>query len=321
MENINTTDSSFSAASAVIGNAEFICKIYNENIEILHGSDIALEEWRDVLSLNDEDEHNFIIYKGETPAGWLKINGLNNKDTAWISMLVISNEMKHQGAGSFAVQFSEDYVAEKGFNKLGIHTTEDNLTAQCLYKKCGYAITDYNDCIGDDGLPRKEYTFVKSVACEKPFIKLITSNEAEWNTTAQYAKSCSWSAGKNLAAKMEGGHFLKHERVCIAVLNGEIAGYCTFLNEDCIPDVPYSPYIGFVFVDEKYRGMRLSEKMICTVINYARELGHNKVYLVSDHVNLYEKYGFIKVDEKPAPWNCEITETIFVRPTDLLDTD
>jgi len=37
------------------------------------------------------------------------------------------------------------------------------------------------------------------------------------------------------------------------------------------------------------------------------------VYLVSDHVNLYEKYGFVKIDEKPAPWNPDAMETIFMR--------
>jgi hypothetical protein len=30
-----------------------------------------------------------------------------------------------------------------------------------------------------------------------------------------------------------------------------------------------------------------------------------KVYLVSDHENLYEKYGFRVIDRKTAPWGSE----------------
>ncbi|MDO4298341.1 MAG: hypothetical protein Q4C59_07700 [Lachnospiraceae bacterium] len=33
--------------------------------------------------------------------------------------------------------------------------------------------------------------------------------------------------------------------------------------------------------------------------------GFEEVYLVSDHVNLYEKYGFSVVDRKMAPWGEE----------------
>jgi N-acetylglutamate synthase-like GNAT family acetyltransferase len=34
------------------------------------------------------------------------------------------------------------------------------------------------------------------------------------------------------------------------------------------------------------------------VIEYAKELNFNEIYIVSDHINLYEKYGFTKIDEK-----------------------
>ena len=55
--------------------------------------------------------------------------------------------------------------------------------------------------------------------------------------------------------------------------------------------------------------------MIRYALKYARGLGFDRVYLVSDHENLYEKYGFVKIDEKPAPWNPDTMETIFVHFT------
>lgn len=38
---------------------------------------------------------------------------------------------------------------------------------------------------------------------------------------------------------------------------------------------------------------------------------YNKVYIVSDHENLYEKYGFHVIDRKIAPWGSE--EKIYVQ--------
>ena len=37
--------------------------------------------------------------------------------------------------------------------------------------------------------------------------------------------------------------------------------------------------------------------MIETVIDYARTLGFQRVYIPSDMVGLYEKYGFVRIDE------------------------
>lgn len=47
-----------------------------------------------------------------------------------------------------------------------------------------------------------------------------------------------------------------------------------------------------MFVGEKYRGNRLSQKLIIKAMAYAKDLGFKKIYLVSDHENLYKKYGF-----------------------------
>lgn len=133
-----------------------------------------------------------------------------------------------------------------------------------------------------------------------------------WEKLAGYVDACSWNAGKNLAKQMRANDFRDWERVFIALVDNSIAGYCTFAKKDCIPDVPYTPYIGYLFVGEQYRGNRLSEKLINFALRYAEKQGFERVYLVSDHANLYEKYGFVKIDKKPAPWNPDKMETIFM---------
>jgi len=141
--------------------------------------------------------------------------------------------------------------------------------------------------------------------------KTIISSDELWDKVRNYAESCSWGAGKTLANAMDHNEFNDWERVIVAVDHDKICGYCTVSKTDCIPDVEYTPYIGFMFVGEEYRGNRLSEQLIRYAIDYIKNIGYNKVYIVSDHENLYEKYGFHVIDRKIAPWGSE--EKIYVQ--------
>ena len=141
--------------------------------------------------------------------------------------------------------------------------------------------------------------------------RIITSPNELWCKVRNYTESCSWGAGKTLASAMDNNGFNDWERVIVAVDNEKVCGYCTVSKTDCIPDVDYTPYIGFLFVGEEYRGNRLSQQLIEYAIDYIKNVGYNKVYIVSDHENFYEKYGFHVIDRKIAPWGSE--EKIYIR--------
>lgn len=133
-------------------------------------------------------------------------------------------------------------------------------------------------------------------------LKMITSSDKMWGKVRDYAEYCSWRAGKSLADAMDNGLFTEWERVIAAVDNQKLCGYCTVAKTDCIPDADYTPYIGYLFVGEEYRGNRLSQKLIQYAMDYLKSVGFDRVYIVSDHENLYEKYGFEIIDRKMAPW-------------------
>ena len=141
--------------------------------------------------------------------------------------------------------------------------------------------------------------------------KTITSSDEMWSCVRNYAESCSWKAGKSLANDMDNNVFKEWERVIVAFDNEKICGYCTVARTDCIPDVCYTPYIGYLFVGEEYRGNRLSQKLIEYAMDYLKTVGFDKVHIVSDHDNLYEKYGFHIIDRKIAPWGSE--EKIYMK--------
>ena len=114
--------------------------------------------------------------------------------------------------------------------------------------------------------------------------------------------------GSNLTLssdRMQREDFSDWECVFVAMQGQDICGYCTVSKTDCIPNVSYTPYIGFVFVDENCRGSRLSQKLIACASNYLHSAGFDRVHIVSDHDGLYEKYGFQVIDRKLAPWGSE----------------
>lgn len=134
------------------------------------------------------------------------------------------------------------------------------------------------------------------------YIKAIKYGDDLWELVIGYAKDCSWSAGSFLAKQMKENGFTDWERVFVATDGLQICGYCTLAKTDCIPEVEYTPYIGYMFVGEEYRGHRLSEQLIKKALDYAKSIGFEKVYLVSGENGLYEKYGFIKIDDKKDYW-------------------
>lgn len=135
----------------------------NERIaSVLHSERLTYEGWLDVYRKywkKDTDEKHFILFYEETPAGWLKINGLDGNETAWLSMLAIAPEYQRKGLGLSAVAFFEKYISDRGFSSAGIHTTQDNSAAQGLYKKCGYEVTECSESVTGDGTKMMSYTF------------------------------------------------------------------------------------------------------------------------------------------------------------------
>jgi len=117
--------------------------LHEESIKAaLHLEDLSRAKWEKSFrkNLRDRDEANFILYRGESPVGWLKLNGLKG-DKAWIGELVIHPAHQRQGAGRFALGYAEEFAREKGFERLKIHTTPDNQAAWACYEKMGYTLT------------------------------------------------------------------------------------------------------------------------------------------------------------------------------------
>ncbi len=124
-------------------------------------------------------------------------------------------------------------------------------------------------------------------------IYTMTNTHEKWGITSAFAEKCTWRAGKRLSELMCSNFFKERERVFAVFEDGEPVGFCTLSEKDELdPKYPYSPLIGFVFVDEAHRGRRISGRMIEKVLEYAKSIGYDKAFVMSGEKGLYEKYGF-----------------------------
>lgn len=73
------------------------------------------------------------------------------------------------------------------------------------------------------------------------------------------------------------------------------------------------------FVEEQFRGRRLSELMIQCIISYAKDLGYEKVYIMRGEIGSYEKYRFVKSGDYETIYGS--IDQLFVQTTEETNRD
>ena len=105
-----------------------------------------------------------------------------------------------------------------------------------------------------------------------------------------------WGAGKYLYELLKNNELEKltgeNPRVFLLSDGGKLAAFCTFTAADDIPDTELTPWIGFAYTFPEYRGRRCMGLLFDKIISIAAAEGFPAVYISTDHIGLYEKYGF-----------------------------
>lgn len=117
-----------------------------------------------------------------------------------------------------------------------------------------------------------------------------------------YFRGCSWGAAKflyQLIIENKVEEVLGEKTKIVVLVDGDrVVSFATYAKRDCVNDDSMYPWIGFVYTDELYRGHRYSQKVIDYIIDKARNDGYYNIYLATDHVGFYEKYGFVFLEER-----------------------
>ncbi|MEQ2529476.1 GNAT family N-acetyltransferase [Robertmurraya yapensis] len=83
---------------------------------------------------------------------------------------------------------------------------------------------------------------------------------------------------------------------------GEFIGCAGLISNDFISRMDLWPWICAVYVDERYRGKSLGKELLLRAKADAKKAGFNKVFLCTDHIGYYEKYGFTYIGDGYHPW-------------------
>ena len=114
---------------------------------------------------------------------------------------------------------------------------------------------------------------------------------------AQY----EWRAARFLGQLLAEGSFhstLGQGTLYLLVDGEKLVSFLTLAERDCIDEPAWTPWIGFVHTSPEYRGRRCAGKLIDHAVCMAGQHGAEQVYICTDHMGLYEKYGFSYLENR-----------------------
>lgn len=122
-------------------------------------------------------------------------------------------------------------------------------------------------------------------------------------------ESVEWGAAKFLTELLKENRFytmLGGEGDLFLLMDGEnLVSFLTLTKQDVIRDESMFPWIGFVYTVPEYRGNRYCKKLIDYAENVAKQKGYDKVYIATDHIGLYEKFGYEYSENRVGYWGDE----------------
>ena len=115
-------------------------------------------------------------------------------------------------------------------------------------------------------------------------------------TLREALATCDWRAGKFLLQLLKERTFAKtlgENGKIFFLLDGKaVVSFLTLTRQDCIAAPDMTPWIGFVFTFPEYRGRRYAGILLDHARKCAADASFPVVFLATDHVGVYEKYGF-----------------------------
>jgi len=125
-------------------------------------------------------------------------------------------------------------------------------------------------------------------------LEYFTSEDKE-HWLSEIGKS-DWGAGKFLHRLLKEEKLKEtvgeNAKVLLLTDRERLISFCTFAEKDDIQPTELTPWIGWVYTFPEYRGNRFAGKLLEHAEKLAEKAGFKNIYISTDHVGLYEKYGF-----------------------------
>ncbi len=129
--------------------------------------------------------------------------------------------------------------------------------------------------------------------CLKLEIKKVEKDTELADNLIHFVENFSWEDVKeHMLEMLRSWAFTDWETPFAAIVDGQIVGMISIMKTDYYPLLEIFPWVSSLFVMEEYRGNRISEKLIGFANEYAKECGFVRTYIPTDHIGLYEKFGY-----------------------------
>lgn len=108
-------------------------------------------------------------------------------------------------------------------------------------------------------------------------------------------KRSDWGAGAFLHELLKKGTFFEavgeKSKVLLLTDGDELISFCTYAEKDDIQPTNLSPWMGFVYTFPEHRGHRYVGMLFDEIEKIAQADKVSEVYISTNHIGLYEKYG------------------------------
>ena len=104
-----------------------------------------------------------------------------------------------------------------------------------------------------------------------------------------------WGAAQYLAYLLKENklsELVGESKVLMLVDCENLVSFCTLAEKDDVQPTDLTPWIGWIYTFPQYRAKRMAGELLTHAETLAKESGATHTYISTNHIGLYEKYGY-----------------------------